>query len=236
LEAYPQIRQLLAQIPEPVDLRPPMQWPGLVVDVYSQLEELSRQHPEWRQTKSVCLKPEFVQMVEEIPWLKGLVAAGEHEYPAQLAEILEPMQVLALFPGLPPETKMGCYYWLASLYVTLKDLFGEMRRSQYGAEPLDVNKMFNLAGQFFEMVAQACRGRPTQTKGRYNLELIGLVKMIEAHQTEKMSSGEIREAVVAAGVSIPEGETWRLWLWRARKAGLLPRGSAAPTLRSKKPY
>jgi hypothetical protein len=174
-------------------------------------------------------------MMDEVPELKGVVAVGELECPAGWAEILETTEKLALFLDLPPDLKIGGYFWLAIYYVALKDIFGTLRRRQYGAEPLDRTRFFTLAGQFFEMLGQACRGRPTQNKGRYNLELIGLVKMIQEHQTEKMSPGKIREALAAAGVSVPEGDTWKIRLWRARKAGLIARGSASPTVRSKKP-
>jgi hypothetical protein len=238
LEVYPEICRLLAQLPESIDLssiQSSIQSMRSTKAVFKQLREFSEQHPELSKTKSIHLKPEFVQMMDEVPELKGVVAVGELECPAGWAEILETTEKLALFPGLPPELKLGAYFWLAIYYLALKDLFGSLRRSQYGAEPLDRTRFFTLAGQFFEMLAQACRGRPTQNKGRYDLELIGLVKMIQEHQTEKMSSEEIREALAAAGVSVPEGDTWRIWLWRARKAGLLASGSAAPTARSKKP-
>ena len=234
LQAYPEMCRLAAQLPESIDLSS-IQWRRSTKGVFKQLRELSEQRPELSETKLIRLKPEFVQMMEEVPALKGMFAVGEQECPAEFAKILEPMQQLALFPGLPREMKMGAYFLLAGFYATLKDLFGSMRRMQYGAEPLDRTKVFNLAGQFFEMLAQACRGRPRQNKGRYNLELIALVKMIQEHQTEKMSSEEIREALAAAGVSVPEGEAWRIWLWRARKDGLIASGSAAPTVRSKKP-
>jgi hypothetical protein len=181
-----------------------------------------------RDCKEESRRLSIIQRREGIP-------TWEQEYPAGFAEILGPMQQLALFPFLPPELKMGSYFWLALNYTFLKGLLGMLRRKQYGAEPLDRTKAYTLAGQFFEMLAQACRGRPTQNKGRYNLELIGLVKMIQEHQTEKLSDGQIREALAAAGVSVPERDTWRIWLWRARKAGLIARGSAAPTARSKKP-
>jgi hypothetical protein len=171
-------------------------------------------------------------MMDEVPELKGVVAVGELECPAGWAEILETTEKLALFLDLPPDLKIGGYFWLAIYYVALKDIFGTLRRRQYGAEPLDRTKVLTLAGQVFEMLAQVCRGRPTQSKGRYNAELIRLVKMIQEHQTEKMSPGEIREALAAAGVSVPEGDTWRIWLWRAGKAGLI---ASDPTARSKKP-
>jgi hypothetical protein len=235
LEVYPEICRLLAQLPESIVLPLNVQSLSSTSEVFKQIKEISRQRPELRKTKSIRLKPEFVRMMEEVPSLKGMVEVGEQEYPAWFAKILGPMQQLALFPGLTPEMKMDAYLLLAFYYAALKYLFGTMRRMQYGAEPLDTTKVFTLAGQFFEMLAQACRGRPTQNKGRYNLELIGLVKMIQEHQTEKMSPGEMREALAAAGVSVPEGETWRIWLWRARKDGLIASGSAAPTARSKKP-
>jgi hypothetical protein len=155
LEVYPEICRLLAQLPESIDLRSFFQSAdsiagvvelGSMTKVFEQLKEITRQHPELRATKSIHLKPEFVQMMEEVPWLKGLVAVGEQEYPAWFARILGPMQQLALFLRLTPEMKMAGYFFLASYYANLKDLFGTMRRMQYGAEPLDAAKVLTLAG------------------------------------------------------------------------------------------
>lgn len=235
LEVYPEICRVLAELPESIDLPSLAQSLGSMEEVSKRLKEISRQHPELHATKSVRLEPEFVQMMEEVPWLKGIFAAGEQEYPAGIARILGTVQQLALFSRLTPEMKMATYFVLASYYANLEDLFGTMRRRQFGAEPLDAPKLLTLAGQFFDMLSQACRGRAAPNKGRHNLELISLVKMILEHQTEKMSPREIREALATAGVSVPEGETWRLWLWRARKSGLIPDASADAMLRPKKP-
>ena len=244
LEVYPEICRLLEQLPESIDLpsfaqsADPMTEVvklSSMMEVFKQLRDISRQLPELHTTKSIRLKPEFVQMMEEVPRFKGILAAGEQEFPAGLARILGTVQQLALLFRLTPEMKMAGYFFLASYYANLEDLFSTMRRMQYGAEPLDAAKVLTLAGQFFDMLSQACRGRAMPTKGRYNLELISLVKMILEHQTEKMSPREIREILLTAGVSVPEGETWRLWLWRARKSGLIGGGPAAAMPRSKKP-
>ena len=61
------------------------------------------------------------------------------------------------------------------------------------------------------------------------------MKMIEEHQTEKLSAEDIRQAVTAAGVTVPEGETWRIWLWRAGKDGLITPRPARTRGHSKKP-
>ena len=154
--------------------------------------EVFEQHSELREMKTITLVPEFVQMVEGVPWLRELAQVGKHEYPARMADILDMMQTLALFPSLAPDTKMNGYFMLSLLIVMVKDFLGTMRHMQYGAEPLDDAKIATLAAQFFEMLAQLCRGRIPQAKGRYNLELVGLVKMIEEHQTEKLSADDLR--------------------------------------------
>ncbi len=197
--------------------------------------EVFEGHPEVREMKTITLVPEFVQMIEGIPWLKELAQAGEREYPARMADILNMMQTLALFPSLAPDTKMNGYFMLSLLIVMVKDFLGTMRHMQYGAEPLDDAKIATLAAQFFEMLAQLCRGRIPQAKGRYNLELVGLVKMIEEHQNEKLSPDDLREALKAAGVNVPGGETWRIWLWRAGKDGLIAPRPTRARGHSKKP-
>jgi hypothetical protein len=228
LEVYGEARRLMAKLPEPSDLRSLAKWPKPVREIFER-------HPELSKTKRICLKPEFVQMLESVPSFRGMVMVGEHVYPAQMADILEMMQDIVLFPSFTPEVKMGGYFWLALGIVTLKDILGQMWRQQYGAEPLDETKIATLAAQFFEMLAQLCRGRIPQTKGRHNLELVGLVKMIQEHQKEVMTPHDLREALTAGGVAVPEGETFRIWLWRARKDGLIPRSPAGSRGRLKKP-
>jgi len=130
LEVYPEICRLLAQLPESIDLssiQSSIQSMRSTKAVFIQLREFSEQHPELSKTKSIQLKPEFVQMMDEVPELKGVVAVGELECPAGWAEILETTEKLALFPGLPPELKLGAYFWLAIYYLALKDLFGSLR-------------------------------------------------------------------------------------------------------------
>ncbi len=225
LEVYREARRLMSQAATGRDL-------SSFIKAPEPAEEIFKQHPELHETKTVCLKPEFVQMLEGVPWLQAIAKVGEHPYPTGIADTLEMMQTLALFPGFPPEVKMGGYFGLALVMVVLRDFLGTMRRMQYGAEPLDQTKIAALAAQFFEMLAQLCRGRVPQIKGRHNLELVGLVKMIQEHQRATMTARDLSQALAAAGVAVPEGETWRIWLWRARKEGLIPGGPAGSRRRS----
>ena len=228
LEVHREARRLMSQVKTPEDLFSYAHSPNPAGEVFEQ-------HRELREMKTITLAPEFVHMVEGVPWLKELARAGEHKYPARMADILDMMQTLTLFSSLAPEVKLNGYFALSLLIVVVKDFLGTMRRMQYGAEPLDAAKIAALAAQFFETLAQLCRGRVPQAKGRHNLELVGLVKMIEEHQTEQLSAEDLRGALTAAGVTVPVGETWRVWLWRAGKDGLIARRPGRARGRSKKP-
>lgn len=92
-------------------------------EVSKQLKEITRQHPELHTTKSIRLTPEFVQMMEEVPRFKGILAVGEQEFPTGLARILGTVQQLALLSRLTPEMKMATYFFLASYYANLEDFF-----------------------------------------------------------------------------------------------------------------
>lgn len=228
LEVHREARRLMSQVKTPDDLFSYARSPNPAGEVFEQ-------HPELREMKTITLVPEFVQTVEGVPWLKGLAQAGEHQYPVRMADILDTMQTLTIFSSLAPEAKVNGYFALSLLIVMVKDFWGTMRRMQYGAEPLDDAKIATLAAQFFETLAQFCRGQLPQAKGRHNLELVGLVKMIEEHQTEPLSAEDLRGALTAAGVTVPAGETWRVWLWRAGKDGLIARRPARARGRSMKP-
>ncbi len=138
LEIYREGRRLMSQAAGSQDLASFVRMPDPAEDVF-------KQHPDLWERKTICLKPEFVQMLEPVPALKAVAVVGEHAYPARMADILEMMQNLALFPSFPPEVKLGGYFGLALVIVVLKDFLGTMRRMQYGAEPLDQAKIATLA-------------------------------------------------------------------------------------------
>ena len=54
-------------------------------------------------------------------------------------------------------------------------------------------------------------------------ELAALVNIIEEHAIEPLTQKELYEAISAAGVTVAEGENWRMRLHRMRVQGLVPR-------------
>jgi hypothetical protein len=72
-----------------------------------------------------------------------------------------------------------------------------------------------------EHSAKLLRGRWSPPKGRVNVDLIAMVRHIQEGQLEPLTPREMREAVCCAGFAVPDGEAWRIWLYRTKRAGLL---------------
>jgi hypothetical protein len=215
LDVHREARNLMSKVKVPSDLASFVSSPNPATDTF-------RKHPELGETKSITLSPEFILALQDAPNLQAIAQPGENAYPKRIADAFEIMDILVSLNNLPPSVKLNGYFFL-SLWIGIgKDFVGTLRRMQYGAETLDAEKTAKLAAQFFEILAQFCRGQVPEHKGRHNLELEFLVKLILEHQTEEMSAQDLREAALAAGVMVPNGEPWRIWVWRARKNGLLP--------------
>jgi hypothetical protein len=73
-----------------------------------------------------------------------------------------------------------------------------------------------------EFLAKLVRGRWEPPKGKINTELIAMVNLINSHQIWRLTPQELRLALAHGGLRVPEGETWRVWLHRAKKRGLIP--------------
>jgi hypothetical protein len=118
LEVYSEARRAMSQAAEPQDL-------GSYVQTANPAEDVFQKNPELRQTKTIRLAPEFVQMLEASPHLRVMVQEGDHVYPARIADTLEMMQTLLSFPTLPPEVKLnGCFMLSLWIVIGKRMLFG----------------------------------------------------------------------------------------------------------------
>jgi hypothetical protein len=214
LQVYREARTLASKIPTTLDFKSRMA-------TMDPAQEVFKEHPELWDTRKVSLTPAFLQNAKShFPGFENLSEGSV--VLSRTADILEMAQNLAIFDTFPPELKMGAYFFVAMLIVPAWDSLVRMKKEQFGEQPLDQERMMILVAQTCEMIAQVCRGRFPERKGKFNLELIQLVKKIQEHEKETLTPDDLKEALAAAGVSVPEGEAWRIWLWRARKSGLIP--------------
>ncbi len=110
----------------------------------------------------------------------------------------------------------------------LADFIGELKIMEFGSKPLDDSKCLLLAAQCFSVLAEICRGRVPQLKGKANVERAELTNLIFEHERRLLSWKEILDALQYARVNVPEDpEALRLWVWRAERERLVrPRRKA----------
>ena len=182
------------------------------------------EHPELlKQGKPIEIRPELIRVVEATPF-GGWLEPGTHTLTPRFADILKLAQGLTLHFEEDKEMRIFSYLAISTVIVVLRELFEDLYKREFGNEPLEIKKGFAVAAMFLDSCAHFCRGRLDVPKGRINTELVALIKFIREHEKEPLTPSEIREAVLRAGVSVPEDEAFRVWLHRAVKKKLIPAG------------
>jgi hypothetical protein len=108
---------------------------------------------------------------------------------------------------------------LAFAYSVASAFWRQVRFEQFGNDPLDLEKSVRLASIMLEITAKLFRGQWRPPKGRIDGERIELTNFIQKYACPPLRPLEIRDALIYAGFSIPDGDTFRVWLHRARKKG-----------------
>jgi hypothetical protein len=194
--------------------------------------EVFSRYPDLGEKRRVNITPEFLRLLESsgaLPGLKGKLMEGENVLPPRLGAIFEWMQTIDLLIS-DPKARFVLLFWVSCVGVCTIDSLKGLQTMAYGQERLDMKKMKALAAQFFEVVANLFRGRYEFPKGRVDTDLMQLVNFLQAHQKEPLTAEDLRGALAYAGITVPEGDTWRVRLWRAKKKGLIkePHGSNKP--------
>ena len=212
LEAHRETRQW--QLPE-----------GRILDV---VEKLKAQEPrmaaasrEWKRLpckpkmRTVVLSADFVQLMNRNVYNADLLKPGKNRSPDGVAHVLETAQMLATYLE-EPANRAQLYLSIGALRLVGGEVISALREREFGQNRLTQEQKLELAARCLEIIANLLRGRFLLRKGRGDSELIRILSIIEKYKIQPMSSSEVREAVLYAGLSVPEGETWRVKLHRAR--------------------
>lgn len=172
------------------------------------------------ETIVVTLDRTFVDLLRSLDAFDDSLKEGENRLPLGYARMLEIAQPIALHLEDARMRAAACC-GLGFFYVMIEPLIRDLRLGQFGTEPMDSPKIRALIAMILEFLAKFVRGRWELPKGRTNRELVAMVNVIYTHQIVRLTARELRAAVAHAGLFVPDGETWRIWLHRARKNGLV---------------
>ena len=169
-------------------------------------------------TRTVVLKPELFEL---LPQFHICFQPGENRVPAGLVDFLESVSETALFFESDPRMR-GLAYFFG--YVLLQVLKGYLDIGGRQIPPLPSNpsheQCLHFAGKLLENIGKGMQGKGL-LKGKTDFELIDTLKLIQKHETQKMTWKERRDALAFAGCHVSDADSLRVFAHRARRKGLL---------------
>jgi hypothetical protein len=191
----------------------------------ARLKEIAIEHPQIRVLGKVELLPDFVNLLLSNNEVAKIIAQyhpapGTKVLPAPVARFAEVMQLVTLALE-DPEMRIAAGFVSAFAVLLAGDIYEGVSRSHYGdAGPKTYKDFTWTLGTTLEILGKGIKtGKGPHLKGKINIELIEMIKILRSHQKGKLTYRELREALEYAGVSPPDEETLRLFEWRARKKG-----------------
>ncbi len=195
---------------------------------FKELRAVLSASPQLEQKRKVKLDPKFARLYlracrdVELDEEKTRLLLENEEFPLLRAEELEWTERIALALEADQNKRIEAYEALACGMVWLRQMFSGGLKKQLGTKTPRLFELFWAVAQNLEWAAKMFRGNVTETPGRFNVGLAGLVDAILEHQKEPLTQMDLYEALSAAGAQLPEDpEAFRLWLHRARKQGLV---------------
>ena len=199
---------------------------------HAKLQEIAAQHPQIRVLEKVEVLPRFVELLLQNEELTRVFSSlqpspGSKTMSQPSARFVDVMQRVTLALEDPQMRVIGGM--VSALLITFVREYCEgISKSNFGDTGPRTQQEFSwLIGTALEDLGRTIRsGKPPTRKGRVNVELVQLIKLLREHQTTKLTYRELQEALRYAGVSAPDEETLRVFEFRARKKGWID--SVAP--------
>ena len=121
-----------------------------------------------------------------------------------------------------PKSKDAFTIGISFLLLILRNQYDAVARRKFGTRKLTGQEIKWTVGTVLRDLGRSLRKEHVeQPKGRANIELLELLKVIRDHEIKKLKPGELRQILQYAGVRVPEGDALRIFEWRAKKKGQL---------------
>jgi hypothetical protein len=203
------------------------------VALHAKLEQIAVEHPQIRALKQIAVLPEFLERLLKSDLTAQFVqsfqpTAGSKTMPERVAQFVEVMQLVTLAME-DPEMRIAAGALAGITTLILGAIYEDVSKSHFGdAGSTKEGKELWTLGKTLEILGKTLQtGKPPDIKGRVNVELIELIKLLRKYQKVKLTYRELREALEYAGVHIDE-ESLRVFEFRARKRGWIKSNDTIP--------
>jgi hypothetical protein len=183
-------------------------------------EILPKLFPGFAQGRETVITKEMLEQIRAAGMPLENFTPGEYKTSKNTARIFDNFQMLQAFFN---DAEFRKIFPVAAAFglMFVQDVYSGIAMHKFGTNELTVDQMFWTVGTTLEWFAGVLKKRKPIDfgKGRANIELLGLIRTIRAHQTKKLKPKELKQALEYAGYHVPDEEALRLFEWRAKKKG-----------------
>jgi hypothetical protein len=192
---------------------------------HEKMEEIAAKHPQIRELGKVEVLPEFVdRLLQNEELAKHLSffnpSPGTKTMDAPVARFVNIAQIVTLALD-DPQMRVFAGFGVGFIGLMFGSFYSDISKMYFGDAGPKSDELMWTVGKTLEVMGKTFRtGKAPDMKGKVNVELLKLIKVLRKHEKVKLTYRELKEAIAYAGVHIEE-EALRQFIFRAKKKGWL---------------
>jgi len=194
---------------------------------HAKLEEIAKEHPQIRVLGQVEVLPEFLDHLLRNEELAKLISEfnpspGTKTMAGPAARFIDVMQFVTLALD-DPQMRIAAGFAAGFAALIFGNIYEDISRRYFGdAGPKNPQDWAWTVGTTLEVLGTTLKsGKPPNLKGKVNVELLQLIRILRQHEKVRLTYRELRDALAYAGVHVADEDALRIFEWRARKKGWL---------------
>lgn len=193
---------------------------------HEKMQEIAAKHPQIRELGKVEVLPEFLDRLfqnEELAKHLSLLnpSPGTKTMSAPVATFINVAQTVTLALD-DPQMRVFAGFAIGLPALIFGNLYRDVSKMYFGDAGPKADDLMWTVGTTLEVAGKMLKtGKAPDIKGKVNVELLKLIKLLRKHEKIKLTYRELRDALAYAGVHVADEGALRTFVSRAKKKGWL---------------
>jgi hypothetical protein len=193
---------------------------------HEKMQEIAIKHPQIRELGKVEVLPEFLdRLLQNEELAKHLSvfnpSPGTKTMSAPVATFINIAQTVTLALD-DPQMRVFAGFAIGFPGLIFWNLYRDVSKRYFGDAGPKADDLMWTVGTTLEVAGKMLKtGKAPDIKGKVNVELLKLIKLLRKHEKIKLTYRELRDALAYAGVHVADEGALRTFVSRAKKKGWL---------------
>ncbi len=189
---------------------------------HEKMNEIAAKHPQLREIGKVEVLPEFLdRLLQNEELAKHLsvfnFSPGTKTVSAPVARFVSVAQAVTLALD-DQQIRVFTGLGIGVVALIFGGIYSDISKMYFGDAGPEPDDLMWTVGKTLEVMGKMFTGKTTDMKGKVNVELSKLIKLLRKHEKVRLTYRELRDAIAYAGVHVDENAL-RQFVSRAKKKG-----------------